>query len=130
MVKKAASCCFGVRLRQARERLGLPQDKLGVMIGLDEGCSSARISRYETGGLPAGPANYFNLVFRRARMEGFIVLDWAAEFPAIRDRLRGLIDAGRLTWQEDVQQGFEQAPATLQRLFNGSNRGKQLLRLD
>ena len=49
MVKKAASCCFGVRLRQARERLGLPQDKLGVMIGLDEGCSSARISRYETG---------------------------------------------------------------------------------
>ena len=28
---------------------GLPQDKLGVLIGLDEGCSSARISRYETG---------------------------------------------------------------------------------
>ena len=51
MVNKAvrSSCCFGVRLRQARERLGLPQDKLGVLIGLDEGCSSARISRYETG---------------------------------------------------------------------------------
>ncbi|MDQ3059484.1 MAG: helix-turn-helix domain-containing protein [Pseudomonadota bacterium] len=51
MVKKASppSCCFGVRLRQARERMGLPQDKLGVLIGLDEGCSSARISRYETG---------------------------------------------------------------------------------
>jgi transcriptional regulator with XRE-family HTH domain len=51
MVKKTvrSSCCFGVRLRQARERLGLPQDKLGVLIGLDEGCSSARISRYETG---------------------------------------------------------------------------------
>jgi transcriptional regulator with XRE-family HTH domain len=29
--------------------MGLPQDKLGVLIGLDEGCSSARISRYETG---------------------------------------------------------------------------------
>lgn len=41
--------CFGVRLRQARERVGLAQDKLGVAIGLDEGCSSARISRYETG---------------------------------------------------------------------------------
>ena len=51
MVKKASSPshCFGVRLRQARERMGLPQDKLGVLIGLDEGCSSARISRYETG---------------------------------------------------------------------------------
>jgi transcriptional regulator with XRE-family HTH domain len=37
------------RLRQAREAIGLPQDKLGVLIGLDEGCSSARISRYESG---------------------------------------------------------------------------------
>ncbi|MET0546607.1 MAG: NADP-dependent oxidoreductase, partial [Caulobacterales bacterium] len=29
------------------------------------------ISRHETGALPTGPKNYFNLVFRRARMEGF-----------------------------------------------------------
>lgn len=29
--------------------MGLPQDKLGVMIGLDEGVASARISRYEAG---------------------------------------------------------------------------------
>lgn len=40
---------FGLRLRAARVRVGLPQDRLGVLIGLDEGCSSARISRYETG---------------------------------------------------------------------------------
>ena len=37
------------RLKEAREAMGLPQDKLGVLIGLDEGCSSARISRYESG---------------------------------------------------------------------------------
>jgi transcriptional regulator with XRE-family HTH domain len=40
---------FGLRLRAARERANMPQDQLGVLIGLDEGCSSARISRYETG---------------------------------------------------------------------------------
>lgn len=40
---------FGIRLRAARERAGLAQDRLGVAIGLDESCSSARISRYETG---------------------------------------------------------------------------------
>lgn len=40
---------FGLRLRSARERAGLAQDRLGVLIGLDESCSSARISRYETG---------------------------------------------------------------------------------
>lgn len=40
---------FGRRLREVRTRAGLPQDKLGVSIGLDEESSSARISRYETG---------------------------------------------------------------------------------
>ena len=40
---------FGQRMREARLAKGLPQDGLGVLIGLDEGCSSARISRYETG---------------------------------------------------------------------------------
>lgn len=40
---------FGRRLRQARQRVGLPQDKLGVLAGLEESSSSARISRYESG---------------------------------------------------------------------------------
>ena len=34
------------------------------------------ISRYnQTGAIP-GPVNYFNLIYRRARMEGFIVIDY------------------------------------------------------
>jgi len=37
------------RLKEARLSLDIPQDKLGTMIGLDESCSSARISRYESG---------------------------------------------------------------------------------
>ncbi|PTD95834.1 helix-turn-helix domain-containing protein [Pseudothauera lacus] len=40
---------FGRRLREARLRAGIPQDKLGVLIGIDELSSSARISRYENG---------------------------------------------------------------------------------
>ena len=87
------------------------------------------ISRYETGTLPAGPQNYFNLVFRRGTMSGFIVLDWAAEFPAIRKRLESFVADGRLAYREDIEQGFENAPATLRRLFTGANRGKQLLAL-
>lgn len=46
---KQPQSIFGLRLRAARERSGLAQDRLGVLIGLDESCSSARISRYETG---------------------------------------------------------------------------------
>ena len=51
MVKATSSpqSLFGRRLREARLRAGIAQDKLGVMIGLDEGCSSARMSRYESG---------------------------------------------------------------------------------
>lgn len=50
MVKNASkSNLFGRRLREARLQLDIPQDKLGVMIGLDETCSSARMSRYENG---------------------------------------------------------------------------------
>ncbi|WP_373991904.1 helix-turn-helix domain-containing protein [Duganella sp. BuS-21] len=40
---------FGRRLRQARLRAELPQDRLGVLAGLEESSSSARISRYESG---------------------------------------------------------------------------------
>jgi len=87
------------------------------------------ISRYETGTMPAGPQNYFNLIFRRATMSGFIVIDWAAEFPAIRRRMASLVNDGKLTYREDIQEGFENAPATLKRLFSGANRGKQLLRV-
>jgi NADPH-dependent curcumin reductase CurA len=87
------------------------------------------ISRYETGTLPAGPQHYFNLIFRRASMAGFIVSDWAAEFPDVRKRLETFVADGRLAYREDVQHGFENAPATLNRLFAGKNKGKQLLEL-
>jgi transcriptional regulator with XRE-family HTH domain len=48
-MSKHPQSVFGKRLRAARERLAIPQDKLGVAIGIDEGSCSARISRYETG---------------------------------------------------------------------------------
>lgn len=46
---KPPATVFGLRLRQARLHAGMPQDKLGVAIGLDEMTASTRVSRYETG---------------------------------------------------------------------------------
>lgn len=46
---KPPTTVFGQRLRQARLHAGLPQDRLGVAIGLDETTASTRVSRYETG---------------------------------------------------------------------------------
>ncbi|MGQ3002523.1 MAG: helix-turn-helix domain-containing protein [Hydrogenophaga sp.] len=39
----------GQRIRTRREALGWSQEKLGVLIGIDESSSRARISRYELG---------------------------------------------------------------------------------
>lgn len=49
MSGKHASKIFPLRLREARLSRGIPQDKLGVLLGIDEGASSARMSRYESG---------------------------------------------------------------------------------
>jgi NADPH-dependent curcumin reductase CurA len=87
------------------------------------------IARYEVGQMPPGPANYFNLVPRRASMEGFIVLDYKAEFPKARKIMAPLVRDGKIKYREDVQHGLENAPKTFARLFSGNNIGKQLLKL-
>lgn len=87
------------------------------------------ISRYELGQMPAGPQNYFNLVFKRGTMEGFIVLDYAAQFPMASKRISKWIAEGKIKYKEDVQEGLENAPKTLMRLFEGANFGKQLLQV-
>jgi transcriptional regulator with XRE-family HTH domain len=46
---KPARTTFGKRLRECRQRAGIPQERLGVLIGIDESSSGVRISRYETG---------------------------------------------------------------------------------
>ncbi len=72
---------------------------------------------------------YMQLTIQRARMEGFIILDYAARFAEGVQALGKLMAEGKLTTAEDIQHGFENCPATLRRLFEGKNLGKQLLLL-
>ncbi|MBK79813.1 MAG: NADP-dependent oxidoreductase [Gammaproteobacteria bacterium] len=88
------------------------------------------ISRYNATGPLPGPKNYFNLVFRRARMEGFIVLDYAPRFDEATRQMRAWIEAGRLTQQATVVDGFAELPRALIRLFEGFNTGKLMVRND
>ncbi len=44
-----ANTVVGRRMRARREALGWSQEKVGVLIGIDESSSRARISRYELG---------------------------------------------------------------------------------
>jgi NADPH-dependent curcumin reductase CurA len=87
------------------------------------------ISRYnQTGEIP-GPKNYFNLIYRRARMEGFIVIDYAKRFPEASKALVEHLQSGQLKSRESVLEGFEQLPLALMNLFKGANIGKQLVRV-
>ena len=44
-----SSNVVGRRMRSRREELGWSQEKVGVLIGIDESSARARISRYEVG---------------------------------------------------------------------------------
>ena len=87
------------------------------------------ISEYNNESPQPGPNNLMILVARRVRMQGFIVLDYLARAEEAITALSEWVMAGELAWREDVQEGFENIPATLQRLFDGRNVGKQLLKL-
>ncbi|NWG53175.1 MAG: NADP-dependent oxidoreductase [Hydrogenophilaceae bacterium] len=86
------------------------------------------ISGYDTGEV-YGLKNYMNLVIQRAKIEGFLVLDY---FPRVGEAVAGLgalVAAGKLKGEVDLQEGFDNIPATLRRLFEGRNFGKQLLKI-
>jgi len=85
------------------------------------------ITRFSSETLPPGPANYINILAQRARMQGFVVLDYAARFPEAMEAIAGWLAEGSIAWETDVQQGFENLPETLIRLYTGANFGKQLL---
>jgi NADPH-dependent curcumin reductase CurA len=76
-----------------------------------------------------GLRNYMNLTLMRGRMEGFIILDFAKRYGEGVAELARLMAAGKLKTAEDIAHGFENCPATLRRLFEGKNFGKQLLKV-
>jgi len=76
-----------------------------------------------------GPNNLMNLIMKRARMEGFIVIDYMRRSGEAIRQLAEWVDSGELVVIEDMQEGLENAPQTLQRLFTGANLGKQLLKI-
>ena len=87
------------------------------------------ISGYNATELPAGPRNLFQLIVRRASIQGLLLWDFLDRLPEATADLRRWVAAGEIAFRVDVQEGFENIPATFLRLFTGANEGKQLLRL-
>jgi NADPH-dependent curcumin reductase CurA len=69
------------------------------------------------------------LIVFRARMEGFLVTDYAARFDEAVPRLAHWVASGDLHWREDVTEGLENAPRAFIGMLNGANRGKALVKV-
>jgi hypothetical protein len=87
------------------------------------------IADYNRSELGPGPRNYLNLLLQRGRMEGFIILDFLERAGEAVAELGRWVEAVEIKVEVDIQEGLENAPRTLRRLFTGANRGKQLLRV-
>lgn len=87
------------------------------------------ISQYTAPGPVPGPSNLGRLLVQRARMEGFIVLDHADKAAAATADLVRWHREGRLKYRLDVVEGLENAPAAVNRLFQGTNAGKLVVRV-
>ena len=87
------------------------------------------ISQYNNTGPTQGPSNYMALLVSRARMEGFLVFDYAKEYGAAARQLGQWRAEGKLKTKEYVVKGIENFQPTLLRLFSGDKLGKLVLKV-
>jgi NADPH-dependent curcumin reductase CurA len=87
------------------------------------------IASYNEPGPPPGPSNYINLLIRRGRMEGFIVIDYAHRFGEAQSEILTWMLEGKLKHIEHVVDGLEHAPDALNLLFTGGNTGKVVVKV-
>ncbi|KAJ0035769.1 hypothetical protein Pint_26292 [Pistacia integerrima] len=76
---------------------------------------------------PEGVRNLLNIVIKRVRIEGFVVVDYVPQYSKFLEVVLPLIREGKIVYLEDITEGLENAPAALVGLFNGRNIGKQIV---
>ena len=87
------------------------------------------ISQYNADAPVPGPANFANVLTKRARVQGFIVTDFASRFGEATVQIVKWLQQGQLKYRIDMVEGLRQAPVALNRLFDGANTGKLVLKV-
>ncbi len=90
-------------------------------------CGTASISSWDPP--PQGPRVERHLLVKRARMQGFVVLDYKSRYPEALAALANWVRSGEIRYREDILDGIEQAPGSIAGLYRGDNLGKRLIRL-
>lgn len=87
------------------------------------------ISMYNATKPVPGPANIINLIPKRAKMEGFLVTDFMQRAPEAIAALGQWYAQGKLKYRVEVVEGLQQAPTALNKLFDGANQGKLIIKV-
>lgn len=87
------------------------------------------ISGYNATQPVPGPYNFANILVQRARIEGFIVLDYAPRAMECMTELGQWLKEGKIKYRIDEVDGLKSAPMALNRLFEGTNIGKLVVRI-
>jgi NADPH-dependent curcumin reductase len=125
----AALCPEGINLYFDNVGGSILEAAIGNMAHHGRIVLCGQISTYDAATPPAGPANLMTLIYRSVRMEGFLMLDFLDRSGEAMVEIGSWLADGSMIARNDIQQGFENIPRTLMRLFRGENRGKQLLKL-
>ncbi|KAL9303501.1 hypothetical protein ACSQ67_020764 [Phaseolus vulgaris] len=76
---------------------------------------------------PEGITNLAHLIFKRVKMEGFVVNDFYHSYSKFLEFVLPKIGEGKVLYVEDIVEGLENGPAALVGLFSGRNVGKQVV---
>jgi NADPH-dependent curcumin reductase CurA len=90
-------------------------------------CGTASVASWEPP--PLGPRVERHLLVKRARMCGFLVLDYRDRYEEAVARLAAWVRDGRLRYREEIVDGIERCPGAIAELYRGENLGKRLIRL-
>ena len=87
------------------------------------------ISGYNATEPVPGPYSFPMVLIRRARVEGFIVIDYYDRAAEAIQQMSGWYEEGRLKYRVDVYDGLETAPRNINLLFDGSHNGKLIIKV-
>ena len=87
------------------------------------------IAQYNATTPTPGPYNFAALLLRRATLRAFLVLDFAARFEEAASKIVPWLLSGELKYHIDMVEGLSNAPTALNKLFDGGNRGKLLVKV-